>query len=319
MQITTSIEVFLDSANKLNHNVQPIIMFAYKTFVSKIQLISIGDQIEKGKYRIHSRFHSFINFENNNFLVSLTNKCNQESPVNIIIEGLDLQEIQSLSVLDNQIILNGLEILIKQNQIYQSSINFNSLFNKDYKELQRYIDLSIKTLSDSAPNLSMAFLLDRKREQHFTSGFEKAYIRQVDFCINEILYGNMIKGFTSLKGLGFGLTPSGDDFTAGALFGFYIIQKIHGYDLSGLRKRIYKNAVSSNLISGTFLSLALRGLFHNSLKLYIINLLAGNKTSIISKVREIADMGGTSGADLLSGFLFTLKKLENKLIIRGDK
>jgi len=308
-------EVFLDSSNKLNHNGQSIIMVAYKTFVSKIQLISMGDQIQKGKYRVHSRFHTFINFENNNHIVSLTNMCNQESPVNIILEGLDIQEIQSLSVLDDKIILNGLEILIKQNQIYQSSIDFNILFHKDYKELQRHIDLSVKALSNSAPKLSMAFLLDRKRECHFTSGFEKAYMRQVNFCIKEILYGDMIKGFTSLKGLGFGLTPSGDDFTAGALFAFYIIQKIHGHDLSGLRKRIYKNAVSSNLISGTFLSLALRGLFHNSLKLYIINLLSGNKTAIISKVREIADMGGTSGADLLSGFLFTLKKLENKLLI----
>jgi len=127
-----------------------------------------------------------------------------------------------------------------------------------------------------------------------------------------ILKGTMeslIEGITRIKGCGFGLTPSGDDFIAGMLSELYLKQKIFSMDISEIRKQIYETAQGDNLISNTFLSLAFEGLFVERFKNFIHSLLYEGHEEIFTKIQEVLNVGETSGADMLVGFIFSMKKV----------
>jgi len=71
----------------------------------------------------------------------------------------------------------------------------------------------------------------------------------------------LIEGIRLIKGVGIGLTPSGDDFISGLLTALKVLEIINKENNSYLRKIIYDNAKGDNLISNNFLFYASEGLF----------------------------------------------------------
>ena len=277
----------------------------------QIELVSFGDRIPNGTFTIHSRFRRTINFHNNSILISIVNKDIGGGPLNIIVRGLDLQIIHSLSIYNNILTINNMQLLINDIIKYSSKLSLKAVSISKLTDNLKFLQTSLLEL---CAEKSLVFLLDEKFESCFTSGFEKEFVKRMKSGIDLILKGNMtslVKGISKIKGCGFGLTPSGDDFNAGLLSGLYLKQKLFGKDLSAIRNAIYKTAQGDNLISNTFLYLAKEGLFVERFKNFIHSLLYEGQKKVYTNIQKIINVGETSGADMLVGFIFSFKKAGN--------
>jgi hypothetical protein len=111
-------------------------------------------------------------------------------------------------------------------------------------------------------------------------------------------------------GLGFGLTPSGDDFLTGLVAASYLCPGSHGFT-NGLVAAVESVADSTTLPSGFMLRAALQGYFSEPL----VNLLSALATADVDGaaargwVEAVAGLGATSGEDTLAGVLFGLRTL----------
>lgn len=275
----------------------------------KMELLSFGDRIPNGTFAIHSRFRRTVNFYNNSVLISIVNEDIGRGPLNIIMRGLDLQKIHSLSIYNNILTINNIRILIHEIVKYSSRLSLKAI------SISKFTD-NLEFLQTALPKLcvekSLSFLIDEKREMELSTGFEKEFVKRMRAGVDLILEGTMTSlenGISTIKGCGFGLTPSGDDFIAGLLAGLYLKQELFGKDLSEIRNAIYKTAQGDNLISNTFLYLARDGLFVERFKNFINSLLYEEKEEIHANIQKIINVGETSGADMLVGFMFSFKKV----------
>ena len=162
-------------------------------------------------------------------------------------------------------------------------------------------------LLQTAPSKSLAVLLESERERQFAHGFEQAYLARVRTGIDKILNGDVEQGIGMIKGLGFGLTPSGDDFIVGFLLGLIVIERIDGCDLKTLRQRMYDIAVGQNPISNTFLYCAKEGWLFDRWKRVLTVLLSDEDVALDDMVRRLVSVGETSGADTAVGFVVSMK------------
>jgi len=274
----------------------------------RIKLVSFGDRIPNGTYTIHSRFQRTINFHNNALLISIVNEDIGCGPFNIIVKGLDLKKIHSLSIYNNILTINNIALFMQEALKYSSKLSLNGVIIATFEENLVFLET---VLTELCAEKSLCFLLDEERERNFTSGFEKEFIKRMKSGVALILKGTMdslFEGVSKIKGCGFGLTPSGDDFIAGLLSGLYLKQELFGTDLSEVRNRIYENALGDNLISNTFLFLAKEGLFVERFKNFTHSLLYDEKEKIYTHIQKVLNIGETSGADMLVGFMFSFKK-----------
>ncbi len=274
----------------------------------QIELVSFGDSIPNGNFTIHSRFRRTVNFHNNALLISIVNEDIGSGPLNIIVRGLDFRNIHSLSINNNILMINNFALAMHNTLKYCSKL---SLQKVDKAIFSKNLTLLNTTLLKLYNEKSLCFLLDEKRVGNFTSGFEKEFVKRMKLGLNLILKGTMNslnEGISQIKGCGFGLTPSGDDFIAGLLSGLYLKQEIFGKDFSETRKEIYETSLDENLISNTFLTLAQEGLFTENFKNLINSLLHEGKEKLNIYIRRMLNIGETSGADTLVGFCFAFKK-----------
>jgi len=110
-----------------------------------------------------------------------------------------------------------------------------------------------------------------------------------------------------LIGLGLGLTPAGDDFLAGVLYGMAFMEKLYAVKsprLYELSDTITKSLHLTGEISRHFLRYALAGEWGRNTQGFL-TALAGNEAE---KLRNATDkklaIGATSGADEIRGCLY---------------
>ncbi|HUI06147.1 MAG TPA: DUF2877 domain-containing protein [Verrucomicrobiae bacterium] len=159
-----------------------------------------------------------------------------------------------------------------------------------------------KLLQTSSHPKSLAFLLNDQRTDNFRSGFERTFAEQVRYGVSQIFFGDRLKGVRTLSGCGLGLTPSGDDFIAGLLIGL----NLRGTGSRGLANQVFAAARSDNVYSDTFLDLARRGRLFGRMKNLILALGRESEDDVRKCTESLLAVGGTSGADLGTGFFLTL-------------
>lgn len=274
----------------------------------RVELVSFGDSIPNGTFTIHSRFRRTINFHNNELIISIVNEEIGDGPLNIIVKGLDLQKVHFLNIYNNILTINNIQILINEIVKYSSRLSLKAISISKFTDNLAFLQTALAKLC--APK-SLGFLLDEKQKMNFTSGFEKEFVKRMRAGVELILEGTMTSlenGISTMKGCGFGLTPSGDDFISGLLSGLSLKQELFGKDLSEVRNAIYNTAQGENLISNTFLYLAKEGLFVERFKNFINSLLYKGQEEIYTNIQKLLDVGETSGSDMLVGFIFSFKK-----------
>ncbi|WP_019637904.1 DUF2877 domain-containing protein [Paenibacillus fonticola] len=119
--------------------------------------------------------------------------------------------------------------------------------------------------------------------------------------------GQAIQEAVRLIGLGFGLTPSGDDYLVGL---FAVINMPHGpfYEHRALCSEIV-NAASgqTNEISYITLKKASTGEVRESLIRLLRDLTGGSEAAMVRSLQSVLNIGSTSGTDLATGIVSGLE------------
>ncbi len=267
--------------------------------------INFGDRIPTGEYSVHSKFTRAVNFTGcaGSNLVSIVDAEIGGGPINIVVSNFDFGAVNrdfALSVKDDCFVFNGVIVRKDRNRMYDSSIN---LRKTDFDKFMSKLELFKKNLLQEAPPKSLAFLLDSARESGFSCGFENRFAGRMRQGVGEMLKGDLAEGTKKIRGLGFGLTPSGDDFLSGFLLGCNAAEKICGRDLSRTKQTVYDNAVGDSLISNAFLSLSLEGRVFQAFGDLLYVMACPDERRIKSYVEYLLRTGETSGADTAVGFL----------------
>jgi len=268
-----------------------------------MRILSFGDCIISGEYCLHSKFTNGVNYSFNNSLLSVVSKKIESGPINIVVDDI-VQFLEDEVVIKGQRLLcNGFVYNLEDNLEYNSEINRNVI--ADLK-IETVIDMLLPLLVGRAPVLSLAFVFDENRKKYFRSSFERYFIDKFSAGIEKLREGKAVECAEMINGLGFGLTPSGDDFIAGMLYALYLLQEITGKEnLVSLRKNICKAAETVNIISLNAMKMAANGRFGENFKSMVSALAQNNEIKICEAVHNILNMGATSGADMLTGFLQT--------------
>ncbi len=272
-----------------------------------VELLSMGDRVGAGSYRIHSRFRRAVNLTDGVRMVSVVSPSVGAGPINLVVRGFEPLALRSLRVSERSVTLNGSELEFDGTMLYSSAIE---LGDGDLDRLVRGLPLFYDVLVELAPRGSLAFLLDGSRLRDLRPGFELSVARHVSHCVDDILHGRMLRGVARLRGVGFGLTPSGDDFIAGMLIAMNVLERASGTRLGAACARVLEAARTESVVSGAFLELASRGRVFESMKRLIGALARGSAAEIRSSAERLLAVGSTSGADIAVGFhLFLYSRL----------
>jgi hypothetical protein len=266
---------------------------------------SYGNQIRCGNYTLHSKFASAANFISNDRFAFVVDSRVGAGPLNIVIEGIPIDSLQHLEVTDDRLFLNGYYTLSDDSQLYNADITIDWINRTQFiQNLPNFEDALIQY----SPQKSLAFLINPARKKEFSTPFDLAIANRIEDGMNLLLQGDYRMGTEKLKGVGYGLTPSGDDFISGFLIALNVCQKIFSADLSAIISRIHNAAKSNNKFTNTFLDCAADGQVSEKFQklIYVLDNPGKKETPIYT--RELLTVGATSGADQAVGFLIGIKR-----------
>jgi hypothetical protein len=271
-----------------------------------IRLKSYGDKLTSGVYRLHSRFERAANFVCGDSLVCCVDESIGPGPFNVVLAGTPVDTVQSLMIDTKSLLINGKQFDFEPSRRYRSSIKLSANIDKErLADNIRYFGDCLKRLSNP---YSLAFLLDSRRENKFFSAFGIEFICRCKAGVEYFFTGDFIKGVERLRGLGFGLTPSGDDFLAGAMAALNLSQSIFRKDNSGKIAQIYQAARGENPLVNAFLECAKDGYLAWRFNDLIEAILYDVQPWVYLKTQDLLEMGETSGADWGTGFYMTMWK-----------
>ena len=174
-------------------------------------------------------------------------------------------------------------------------------------KLESNLGVLEKLLRASAPARSVAFLIDDRGGRTLASAFEKELARRLGAGVARLAHGDLAGGASQIKGLGYGLTPSGDDFLAGFLLGMHALEMAAGIDLAAPRQAVRAAARGANPFSEALLRSAAEGRCFERATSLIRALFEGAEADVERHARRLFAVGASSGADLGVGLLFALK------------
>ncbi|MBU4484562.1 DUF2877 domain-containing protein [bacterium] len=273
-----------------------------------MKILSVGDSICEGEYRLHSGFNCAANFINKKYFLSLVNSGIGAGPINIVVKDFDFSKAKNVKVKANSVTINDELFQFSDSVIFDSKLH---LLNIDEERLKTNLKYLKQRVINDASDKSLAFILDELRLKNFTTKFEENLTKTILGGVNKIYLGKIEDGIKEIRGVGFGLTPSGDDFVAGFLFGLHLAECVGISDANDLIKRVRAEAKSNNPIADAFLRCAGEGCFFDHLKRLIILLCYDNDDEISRNVDNLLTIGANSGSDLLTGFITTFN---NKII-----
>ncbi|MFQ5604034.1 MAG: DUF2877 domain-containing protein [bacterium] len=269
-----------------------------------MKILSVGDRLQPGKYEIHSRFNRVINLTDGKNLLTFVRPEVGAGPINIVVEGGSLEDIDCVEFDSRSIYFGSNWHEFDASQIYDSRMNFEAF---DHTTLSHNFSLFKNLITERAHPKSLAFLLDARRLSGFRSSFEKALVERFLQACQKIARGEVLAAVKLSKGCGFGLTPGGDDFIAGLLFGLHFEQGIFKNNLTSLIEEGHSASVSLHLLTATFLKLAKEGRPFARLKHLFSALIRGTQNDVQNFTNRLLSFGETSGADLITGFALTLQ------------
>ena len=276
-----------------------------------IELISYGNLLRSGRCAIHSRFSSVVNFTSHNRLVSVVSENIGGGPLNIVLKGIVPASIETLEIDETHVTVNNTKLPL------HTSKGYNPFFISDRYDIgvcNRNIVLFEKTLVQSAPQNSLTFFLNSNFTFPAESTFEYACLKKLEAGMHALVSGDVHEGVKMLKGLGQGLTPSGDDCIVGYMTAMHVAQKILKTDMTETIESIYEIAKSSSVFTDSLLYCASKGFLFDKFKKLIDAVLSGTETEVVQSVEQVLTVGHSSGADQAVGFLLGTKKLMKNIL-----
>jgi len=276
-----------------------------------LQLISYGTRIRCGVYRVQARFIRAVNFVCGPALVALVTPDVGDGPINIVARTLAaVTDASVLKVTRTHVILDGVAHPKRRMHRYSAAMHVGPAAAPVFMENLRHCE---EVLRQQAPPHSMPQLLATPGRSRFAQCLATRLRRGV----RQLQRGEFAAGAGTLKGLGCGLTPSGDDFLAGFLLGCRVIEKLRGVDLAVQRHTILTHALGGNLLSNAFLHCASEGRPFACIRKLICALARPKAAAVRACTERLLAVGATSGADTAMGFLAAAGKSPNPLFKRG--
>ena len=272
-----------------------------------MQLISHGDRLQTGRYEIHSRFRHAVNFTDGGSLACLADESTGSGPFHLIIRGLDTTNVQSLRIDGPMAFIDGASLTLDPALSYRSLIDVGPDIGSDV--VNGNVKKFWESLLSAASEKSLAHVLDRVKKRRAAATFEQHLTERFEKATAHILQGRLADGAAMFKGTGYGLTPAGDDFNTGLLLSLNIIQKLERADHSDTIAAVYRAAIGTNLISNASLTCARDGRTFEKMKRAVESVLHGDGEGRFLSVKELLNVGETSGADMGTGFYFGMKNL----------
>ncbi|MDT8286737.1 MAG: hypothetical protein RQ748_06470, partial [Elusimicrobiales bacterium] len=140
-----------------------------------VKLLSYGDLIEKGEYKLHYRFERAVNLRKGQSLLTILPAGRAAGPFNIVLEELP-EKISKVSFDGKVLRMNADKVALAGSAKYDSRLAVAKIpasrLTANLQHLRRLI-------CASAPPKSAVFLLDAARESRFKSGFERRFVSRM--------------------------------------------------------------------------------------------------------------------------------------------
>lgn len=271
-----------------------------------LRIKTVGNLLPHGHFILHSAFENVLNYVNSkNQLLTVAINDKYLSPNIIIILGRNLSIIKTMEfIIDEEsvVIKDKGRFYIKYINIYDSFFDFKLTKNIDLKtKISKFEDAYLPRFNPK----SLRFLIDKKYEQDLVTSYEKAYVKYVKLVFYELKNGNFYEGISKMKGAGFGLTPSGDDFIAGMLYAFDVLKNVSKEKNNVDVEKIRKIAKGKNPISNSLIYYASKGAYYKRFKDFLEAILY-NEENLEKAFNNLIEIGETSSSDMLTGFLTTI-------------
>lgn len=265
-------------------------------------ITAFGDFLESGTYTFHSGFEHIDNFVNSKgAFVSLASDMAYLAPNIIIINDFISEKYAELIIDEDYVFLNSNKYLLDKSLLCSSDFVYPEI---SLSETAQKIHSFTQLYASLFPPKSLFFLLHNENKKHFTSAFEKAFVQQMELAY-ALFQSDIIEGIKAFKSRGSGLTPSGDDFIAGILFGIDLLEKTKGINFNKIKDNIYEASKSNNVFSNNMLRMAYHARYFKRLQDFLNAFFYLPLNQAKPAFEQMIAVGDTSGADLLTGF-FTI-------------
>jgi len=274
-------------------------------------LLSIGDRVREGMYSVHSRFDHAVNFVARGRLVSIVSDAVGPGPANIVVRGSARRfcgEADRLRIRRGSITLTPRSHATRRIAVYRSGLGpdpmSSSRFARNFQSLEKWV-----------PRFSNPWNFLQLLVPHPAPALDalsRAFARRIRAGAKDVLAGlddlpRLRRGAKRLAGCGFGLTPGGDDFLAGAMLALHLAARLTGKDYRSAIATIHAASKTKHKLSAHFLGLARDGFVAEQMKNLITALLGGTARDVRSAARRVLALGETSGADLTAGFVLMMR------------
>lgn len=271
---------------------------------------------------VHSCYHQVVNIQLGKRLFTLQLPHGVRTPLSLVLaEGISMDQLQ---------LKPGQSLTLENPLLHSQNLDFDfshahqtamKLFpaetepslpvlrklHQDLKDfLQQFLGSSDLGLGDLACGMVLAegFLhIETKRETPLIS----LILRKWDHC--PVRVPDLPQRFSSLIGLGHGLTPSVDDFLTGYLavlhYGSFVSFPMKAL-LEALQGEVSRRAATTTPISQAFLEAALDGNFSSVVQDFFTVLSSPQPDRHRQIFTSLAQIGHSSGIDTLNGLLFGL-------------
>ncbi|MBU1239100.1 DUF2877 domain-containing protein [Myxococcota bacterium] len=281
-----------------------------------MKIAALGDNVPLGTYHFHSRFTHVVNYQNDNGIISFVDSAKDLSGRTLLVSVLPRGE-------EPVVVFSSHVLVAKRHLSTGDACQYDSSFEGFAPELslESFVHAMKRVLRTNAPELSLAVLYDSGHEVAFTSSFEKAVLARFKKAFASMGGGDVVDCVDQFKGVGFGLTPSGDDFITGLLYALSSLAPEGA--LLALKKTILERVQSCTALSFQFMSDAAAGIYPQDIKSLFLCAQSGDDNGVGRHLQDILSHGHSSGADTIAGMVagfewfFTQRTSEAGIRIRG--
>jgi hypothetical protein len=271
-----------------------------------------GDLLAPGRYLRHSRFVRVANYQSDEQVLSLVIATAEvgAGPLALVLAERALPDVETVTVTaDGVVFLDDEKHELCAAQRYDSHIELPAPGARG--SLSANLALAAAFVRERGHPQSWAFLLAPGvgRQPRVASAFQRALAARIELRVAELFEVPGLAGLCAVRGLGVGLTPSGDDFLCGYL------HARHLSSLLGIR-RFDRAELPATLLAGgdvltrSFLRCAVAGAVSEPVQALLAVLCARPAApELHAALERVLRLGETSGADWATGLLLTLLRM----------
>lgn len=262
-----------------------------------------GDRLLPGVYNYYAGFVRVDNFtDTRGNIVAVSNDLSLLHANAIIHENYVPGTVKRLIISDYEIILDQKAYTAEQYQVFDSGFAYRAI---NLQALQNQIKTFLNQNKNELPKYSLLFLLIPEIKTDPISSFNQLLQQEFEKAFS-FFDDDFFESIRRFRSKGKGLTPAGDDFIAGVLYGIDCLESISKSNYSDIKIQITEIAKNDNLFSRNMQQLAEEARYFKRLQDFLTRFFCQEEPKTISPFRQLIRTGDTSGADLLSGFFAVL-------------